>query len=31
LGLRTTDKLFGVIAGDSCGRLVSFILIRLSY
>jgi hypothetical protein len=30
-GLRTTNKLFGTIVGDSCARLVSFILIHLLY
>jgi hypothetical protein len=30
-GLRTTNKLSGTIARDSCARLVSFILIHLLY
>jgi hypothetical protein len=30
-GLMTAYKLFGAIAGDSCARLISFILIYLLY
>jgi hypothetical protein len=30
-GLRTANKLSSAVAGDSCARLVSFILIYLLY